>query len=519
MYPGKYSIERADDPCFIMATSGEVVTYREYEQRTNRLAHLLRDQGLQRLDHYSIFMENNSRYLECCGAGERSGLYYTCINSHLQPDELAYIVDNSDSRVFITSKEKLPVARQIVDKCPKVERWFVVDLPGGDGPFEDYLEVVSQYPDTPIPDERNGASMLYSSGTTGRPKGIVRQLLDVPPAEALPLMQFLIGQWRYREGQVYLSPAPLYHSAPQGAVGLTIRVGGTAIIMERFDPEQYLQLVERYKVTHSQLVPTMFNRMLKLPEEVRNKYDLSSLEWVVHAAAPCPIPIKEQMIEWWGPKIIEYYAATEAIGFTSCDSEEWLAHKGTVGTTKLGVLHILDDDYNELPPGQPGTIWFESPAPLSYWKDPDKTREATTPDGRMHTTGDVGYVDEEGYLYLTDRKSFMIISGGVNIYPQETENLLITHPKVADAAVIGVPHPDLGEEVKAVVQPMPGIEPGPELERELIAFCQEHLSKQKCPRSVDFEAELPRLPTGKLYKKQLRDRYWGDNPNRIVKQQ
>jgi long-chain acyl-CoA synthetase len=514
MYPGTYATTKADQPCFIMATSGEVVTYGEFESRTNRLAHLLRDQGLQRLDHYSIFMENNPRYLEMCGAGERSGLYYTAINSHLTPDELAYIVNNSESRVFITSREKLDVAREIVALCPAVERWLVVDGPNDEAPFEDYLTAVAGYPDTPIADERQGAAMLYSSGTTGRPKGITRQLADVSPSEALALMQFLIIQWRYREGQIYLSPAPLYHSAPQGAVGLTIRSGGTAIIMERFDPEQYLQLVERYHVTHSQLVPTMFNRMLKLDADVRSRYDLSSLETVVHAAAPCPIPVKEAMIAWWGPKIVEYYAATEGIGYTTCDSEEWLAHKGTVGQCKLGVLHILDDEFNEVPNGTPGTIWFESPAGLTYWKDPEKTREATH--GKMNTTGDVGYVDDDGWLFLTDRKSFMIISGGVNIYPQETENLLVTHPKVADAAVFGVPHPDLGEEVKAVVQPMPGVEPGPELERELIAFCQEHLSKQKCPRTVDFEEQLPRLPTGKLYKKTLRDRYWGEQESRIL---
>jgi long-chain acyl-CoA synthetase len=518
MYPGKYATERADQPCFIMATSGEVVTYGEFERRTNRLAHLLRDQGLQRLDHYSIFMENNPRYLEMCGAGERSGLYYTCINSHLLGDELAYIVNNSESRVFITSREKLDVAREIVPLCPNIERWLVVDGPADESPFEDYLTVVSGYPDTPIADERNGAAMLYSSGTTGRPKGIVRQLPDVGPADALALMQFLIGQWRYREGQIYLSPAPLYHSAPQGAVGLTIRSGGTAIIMERFDPEQYLQLVERYAVTHSQLVPTMFNRMLKLPDDVKHAYDLSSLETVVHAAAPCPIPVKEAMIEWWGPVIVEYYAATEGIGYTTCDSHEWLAHKGTVGRCVLGVLHILDDEFHEVPNGTPGTIWFESPAGLSYWKDPEKTKEATSPDGKMNTTGDVGYVDDDGWLFLTDRKSFMIISGGVNIYPQETENLLVTHPKVADAAVFGVPNVDLGEEVKAVVQPMPEVQPGPELERELIAFCQEHLSRQKCPRSIDFEEQLPRLPTGKLYKKTLRDRYWGDQQSRILQQ-
>jgi long-chain acyl-CoA synthetase len=260
----------------------------------------------------------------------------------------------------------------------------------------------------------------------------------------------------------------------------------------------------------------MFSRMLKLPDEVRARYDLSSLESAVHAAAPCPVPVKEQMIEWWGPIISEYYGATEGIGFTACDATEWLAHKGTVGSVRLGELHILDDDGNECPTGTPGTIYFKPPGRLEYWRDEEKSREATSADGSMATVGDVGYVDDDGYLYLTDRATFMIISGGVNIYPQECENLLITHPKVADAAVFGVPNIDLGEEVKAVVQPMPGVATGPELEAELIQFCQDNLAKQKCPRSIDFEDELPRLPTGKLYKRQLRDRYWGDKSTRIV---
>jgi len=521
MHPGRHAIDHPDRPCFIMADTGETVTYGEYEARTNRLAHLLRARGLRRLDHYSVFMENNDRYLESCGAGERSGLYYTAINSHLTADELAYIVENSESQVLITSRAKLPVALEALERCPAVSLCLVVDLPAdaparaGGAEVIDFVTAVAEHPATPLPDERLGAAMLYSSGTTGRPKGIIRDLSDVPPDQPLPVFTFLLGLWRYRDGMIYLSPAPLYHSAPQAATGLTIRQGGTVIIMERFDPEQYLALVERYSVTHSQLVPTMFSRMLKLPEEVRTRYDLSSLEWVVHAAAPCPVPVKEQMIEWWGPIILEYYGATEAIGFTFCDSHEWLAHKGTVGKVILGELHVLDDDMRECPTGTPGTLWFKVATPLEYWHDEEKSREVASADRSMATVGDVGYLDDDGFLYLTDRATFMIISGGVNIYPQETENLLITHPKVADAAVFGVPNPDLGEEVKAVVQLMPEFEPGPEMEQELIAFCQAHLSRQKCPRSIDFDPELPRLPTGKLYKRVLRDRYWAEHATRI----
>jgi long-chain acyl-CoA synthetase len=516
MYPGKHAVERANQPCFVMAGTGEAVTYAEYERRTNRLAHLFRAHGLHRLDHYSIFMENNDRYLESCGAGERSGLYFTCVNSYLTAEELAYIVNNSESKALITSRAKREVAMEAVTLCPNLVLCLIVDGTGDDGPFQDFVTATAAFPDTPIPDESLGVAMLYSSGTTGRPKGILRPLPELPADESLPVFSFLIQLWRYEEGMTYLSPAPLYHSAPQAAVGLTIRMGGTAIIMERFDPEHYLQLVEQYGVTHSQLVPTMFSRMLKLPEEVRGRYDLSSLKTVIHAAAPCPVPVKEQMIEWWGPIILEYYGATEGLGFTTCDSEEWLAHRGTVGKVVLGDLHILDDSMNEQPTGTPGTIWFKTATPFEYFNDPQKTKDALSDDGTMSTVGDVGYVDDDGFLYLTDRATFMIISGGVNIYPQETENLLITHPKVADAAVFGVPNPDLGEEVKAVVQLMPGNEPGPEMEEELIEFCQEHLSRQKCPRTVEFEDELPRLPTGKLYKRLLRDRYWGNTTSRIV---
>jgi len=516
MYTGKHATLRPLQPAFIMAATGEAVNYRELEARNNRLAHLFRKRGMKRLDHYAIFMENNSRYLECCGAGERSGLYFTCVNSYLTSAELAYIVDNSQSRILITSVARLETAREALKRCPRVELCIVVDGSSESERIVSLRDATAGLPSTPIADERIGTAMLYSSGTTGRPKGILRALPEQRPTQQLPLFDFLQKLWHYREGMIYLSPAPLYHSAPQAAVNLTIRMGGTAIIMETFDPERYLALVEQWGVTHSQLVPTMFSRMLKLPEEVRGRYDLSSLEIAVHAAAPCPATVKDEMIKWWGPIIHEYYGATEGLGFTACDSAEWLAHRGTVGRVLLGDLHILDEAMRECPVGRPGTVWFKTATPFEYFNDPNKTREARSPDGSMSTVGDVGYVDDDGFLYLTDRATFMIISGGVNIYPQECENLLITHPKIADAAVFGVPNADLGEEVKAVVQPMPGIAPCAALAEELIAYCGQSLSRQKVPRSIDFEAELPRLPTGKLYKRLLRDRYWGDRTTRIV---
>jgi long-chain acyl-CoA synthetase len=516
MYPGEYATQHPDQPALVMAASGETLTFAEFEAHANRLAHLYRAAGLRRGDHVALFMENHIRYFETMAAAERAGLFYTCINSYLTPDEVAYIVDDCDAKVFITSREKSDVAVAAAAKTPQVETFLCVDADGEIGPFRPYDEAVDAFPATPIADEQLGAAMLYSSGTTGRPKGILRPLPDVHPSQPLPVMQFVVGMFRMRPGMTYLSPAPIYHSAPQASVAAALRLGATSIILERFDPEGFLQAIENYRVTHTQVVPTMFGRLLKLPDDVRLRYDTSSLEIVIHAAAPCPVPVKQAMIDWLGPILIEYYGATEANGFTFCDSAEWLAHPGTVGAPILGKLLILDDDGNEVPTGTTGTVWFEGATNFTYYHDEAKTVESRDETGRRSTVGDVGYVDDDGYLYLTDRKTYMIISGGVNIYPQEAENLLVTHAKVLDAAVIGVPNQDLGEEVKAVVQVMDGVEPGPDLERELLAFCRDNLAHYKCPRTVDFAAELPRLPTGKLYKRLLRDRYWGESASRIV---
>ena len=522
MYAGNRYRQHPDRAALVMASTGESVTYAELEQRSNRLAHLLRSEGLRRLDHYAVFMENNNRYLECCAAGERSGLYYTCISSYLTADELAYIVDNSEAKVLITSVAKLPVTRAAMEHCPHVKRCLVVD--GGDAVrtlddsrFVDFAQAASAFPDTPIVDEWLGSMMLYSSGTTGRPKGVLKPLPENPPSQPRPVTAFVSQLWQCCEGMTYLSPAPLYHVAPLSYAALTIRNGGTVVIMERFDPEQYLALVERYRITHTQLVPTMFSRMLKLPEEVRRRYDLSSLKFALHGAGPCPVQVKERMIDWWGPVIHEYYGATEGLGMTACDSAEWLAHRGTVGRVVLGELHVMDESLQPAPTGQAGELWFRTAAPFEYFKDPERTQASRSADGTMSTVGDVGYVDADGFVYLTDRSTFMIVSGGVNLYPQECENLLITHPLVADAAVFGVPNEDLGEEVKAVVQPMPGVVADDSFARSLMDFCREHLARVKCPRSIDFMDQLPRLPTGKLYKRSLRDKYWqGHGQSRIV---
>jgi long-chain acyl-CoA synthetase len=516
MYAAQHAIDQPDAPAIIMAGGGEVVTFAQYEARANRLAQLFRSAGLARLDHVAFFMENTPRLLECEGGAERSGLYYTLINCFLSAEEAAHIVDDCEARIVITSAAKLDVAAGLPPLCPTVERWLVTGVDDPPAPFESLEAALASMDDAPIGDERLGVAMLYSSGTTGRPKGVLRPLPDVHPSEPVPVMEFAARLFRQRPGMVYLSPAPLYHSAPQVSIAGTLRLGGTSIVMERFDASEYLRLIAAHRVTHTQAVPTMFSRLLKLPVAERNAADVSSLEAVTHGAAPCPIAVKEQMIEWWGPILYEYYSATEGHGFTFCDSHEWLERKGTVGKAVLGELLILDDDGRPCPAGSPGLVYFRGATAFEYFKDPAKTEESRDPTGTASTVGDVGYVDEDRYLYLTDRKVNLIISGGVNIYPQETEDLLVTHPKILDAAVIGVPNEEFGEEVKAIVQPADGVKPGPELEAELIAFCRGRLAHFKCPRSVDFEVQLPRLPTGKLYKRELRDRYWRDRTTAIL---
>lgn len=501
-HPRYHAWKTPDKPAYIMAETGAVVTYGQLEERVNRCSQFFRDRGLRPKDHMAILMENNTEYLEIVCAACVAGLIYTTISSHLTAAEVEYIVNDCDAKILVTSAQLKEIAGEILDRTPKVQ--VRLSVGGGIDGYLPYRETVAAYPTTPIPEDIEGADMLYSSGTTGRPKGIIRTFPDMPFGQLASMS--MINMYKLDSETVYISPAPLYHSAPSRWCLWTMRMGGTAIIMDHFDPEWALSLIEKYKATHSQWVPTMFIRMLKLPEGVRKKYDVSSMKVAVHAAAPCPIPIKEQMIEWWGPVIYEYYAGTEGNTMFAINSEEWLTHKGSVGRCYVGTVHITDDAENDLPPGETGGIYIENGYPFVYHNDPEKTRNAQTAKG-WTTMGDIGYLDKDGYLYLTDRKADMIISGGVNIYPQEAENLLVTHPKVTDAAVFGIPNADFGEEVKAVIQPANMAEAGPALEQELLLFCQQHLSKIKCPRSIDFEKELPRTPTGKLFKRILKDRY------------
>lgn len=508
MYPGSHAVTIPDKPALIMGGSGEVITYRQLDQRSNQLAHLWFEHGLRRGDHVAIFMENHPRYFEVVWAALRSGLYITTINSYLAADEVSYILRDSDCRSLITSPAKADVAAAALADAPNVSLALAVD--GGVGTIQSYEKATVDLPVTNLADEPAGDMMLYSSGTTGRPKGICRPLRDGSIAEGQMIASLLGGVFGFTPDTVYLSPAPIYHSAPLGfSTGVQV-LGGTVIMMEKFDPVTALALVERYRVTTSQWVPTMFTRLLKLPDDVRRSADISCLSVAVHAAAPCPVEVKQAMMDWWGPILWEYYAGTELNGFCLVKPDEWLRRPGTVGRPLIGEIHIVDENGLEAPTNQTGTIYFGGGPAYEYYKAPGKTSASRDPGGHGWTTiGDVGYLDDEGWLYLTDRKDFMIISGGVNIYPQEIENVLSLHPKVADMAVIGVPDPEMGEQVKAVVQPMEWSDAGPDLEIELIAYCRERLAHYKCPRTIDFDANLPRLPTGKLYKQQVKQRYLG----------
>jgi fatty-acyl-CoA synthase len=494
-----------DRPAVILYPSGTTVTFGEMEKRANQLAHLFRSRGLREGDAVAILMENNEHYHTVMWAARRCGLYYVPINTHLIAAEAAYIIDNSSAGAIVGSAAVGPVLQDLAEHLPNgLPGLLIVANADLDG-WQRYPECIADQPDTPIPDEIEGDLLQYSSGTTGRPKGIKRALSHLPPAQAPALMGALVAFWMNPDG-VYLSPAPLYHTAPS-VWSMTMQAAGVpVVVMDKFDAEGTLDAIQRHRVTHGQFVPVMFTRMLKLPAAIRDSYDVSSLERVMHAAAPCPVEIKRQMIDWWGPIVDEYYASSEAIGSTLITAEDWLEHPGSVGRPMGGALHIVDEDGTELPPGQPGEIYFESGASFEYLNDAEKTAASRHHRGWM-TVGDVGYLDEDGYLYLTDRRHHMIISGGVNIYPQEAENMLVTHPRVLDAAVFGIPDEEMGQSVKGVVQLVDPTGASDEFAEELLQWLRERLAHYKCPRSLSFTEQLPRTDTGKLYKQSLIAKY------------
>ncbi len=504
MHPITHAQMRPDHLAMIMAGSGQTVTFAEMDAYANRFAQLLRARGLKRGDHFAVLMENNVHYLQVVWGSQRAGTMMVPISTRLTAPEICYILKDAGAKFLLTSTRYAEAMEGIRDECADLPL-LIVD---GEGE-EDYEAALAAQPAEPIPDQAPGQYMLYSSGTTGRPKGVK----PAPPEDddilaTNPLMGLAVmGAGMPADGSmVYLSPAPLYHAAPIGWCTTAQRLGGTVVVMEKFDPEHALETIEKYKITDSQWVPTHFVRMLKLDPEVRTRYDLFSHQRALHAAAPCPVPIKREMIEWWGPIINEYYAGSEGVGMTLIKAEDWLTHPGSVGKAIHGTLHVCDAEGEEVPAGQDGLLYFENDLIPTYHNDPEKTREAMHPKGWM-TLGDIGHVDADGFLYLTDRKSHMIISGGVNIYPQEIENLLVTHDKVMDAAVIGAPCPDFGEKVVAVVQPIDMADAGDALEAELRDFLAPSLSKIKMPKLFDFRAQLPREANGKLYKRELRDEF------------
>ncbi len=511
MHPRIHASERPDAPALIMAGSGECVTYGELEARANRGAHALRALGLPVGSTVCMVCDNRPDFFDIFWATQRSGIVLVPTSTRLKADEIAYIIADSGASVLLIADTLGEVAQSLAAmgaQLPGLEHILAIgNIPG----LPNWRSLCATQPAAPIADEANGSRMAYSSGTTGRPKGI-RNMLPTSgsdPVQPLGSVHLFGKLYPFDQATIYLSPAPLYHAAPMGFTTTTQCLGGTVVVMEKFEPEAWLAEIARFRVTLTQVVPTMFVRLLELPDEVRRKYDVSSLQAVIHAAAPCPAPIKQAMIAWLGPIIEEYYAGTEGSGFVCVGSKDWLDRPGTVGRAVHGKIHICGDDGQELPTGELGTIYFSDGPTFTYHNAPEKTVSSRNPlHGDWSTLGDVGRVDAEGFLFLADRKDFMIISGGVNIYPQEVENLLVTHPQVADVAVFGVPNAAFGEEVKAVVQPARWEDAGENLAQALIEWCREQMADVKCPRSVDFVRELPRAETGKLYKKELKAKYW-----------
>jgi acyl-CoA synthetase (AMP-forming)/AMP-acid ligase II len=500
-HPSSFAKKNPNKAALIMGESGQVITFGQLDAMSNQVAQLLRSQGLQIGDKVAICLDNHPMYLVLAWGAQRAGLFMTTLPYRSTAPEIAYILQDSGAKVIFGSESLAPVLDEVARLVPHVTGYRF----GGAGSMN-LDSALSSMPTTPIGDERGGTDLLYSSGTTGKPKAVDVGLPLDPAIDARHWIGDMIGGFGATEDSIFLSPAPLYHAAPIRWTMAFQRIGATVVVMEKFDAEMALALIEKYRVTDSQWVPTHFVRMLDLPPEVRKKYDLSSHRNATHAAAPCPVGIKQGMIDWWGPIILEYYGASEGIGFTMIDSHDWLKHPGSVGKAIIGILRICDDQDDQVAPRQEGQIYFETQRTFSYLNAPEKTKECFNKHG-WASVGDVGWVDEDGYLYLTDRKSYMIISGGVNIYPQEIENLMIMHPKIMDVAVIGAPDKDFGEKVVAVVTLHDMAEAGPVLAEELTAWLAPQLTRVKIPRQIDFRADLPREPTGKLLKRKLRDEY------------
>jgi long-chain acyl-CoA synthetase len=498
-YPGAHVEERADHLAVVHVPSGRTQSYGQLEEVANQMSHLLRNLSLDAGDHVSLWFDNEHIYPSLWWGAHYAGLYYTLISARLTALEAAYIVGNSESKVLVVGRRLyaehgIELTRLLGDTVR-----VVVDDDSSNG-LASQLRLSSP---AALTGRTEGSPMLYSSGTTGLPRAARRALTGMPLGSSPGVAELAVHLFGMNQSSVYLSPAPLYHAAPYAYVTAATSLGATAVVMEHFDPELCLATIERFKVTHIQLVPTMFVRLLALPCEVRARYELKSLRCAIHAAAPCAVPVKQAMMDWWGPIIHEYYSGTEGVGMTYCPPEEWLSHKGTVGRAIMGSVHVVDDEGQEVSPGIDGTVYFDGGQRFEYFGDSEKTASSYLPHG-WATFGDIGHLDKDGFLYLTDRRADLIIVGGVNVYPQEAENILISHPCVLDAAVFGIPNHEWGGEVKAVVQLMPGVARGPDMEQRLIAACRAVLAAVKCPRSIEFRQTLPREPNGKLLRRVLR---------------
>jgi long-chain acyl-CoA synthetase len=497
----------------LVEPGGRTLSAQELAGASHQLVHALRARGLARGDVVAMLLPNAAPALEVLLAAMQGGWYITPLNTNLAPPEIAHILRDSGAKAFVTDARQAERAVPAADQAglPASARIAVGGLAG----FASYQELKSAQPATLPADRCAGQFMQYTSGTTGKPKGIKRALIPMDPDAMAGLQAGHLGRFGITPGGggVHLCTSPMYHTAPLAFNWFSLHFEHLVVLMDRWDPERALAAIEKHRVTTTHMVPTQFHRLLLLPEETRRRYDCSSLRTVLHAAAPCPVEVKRRMLEWWGPVIYEYYGATEG-GGTLVTPQEWLERPGTVGRAWEGAaIRVLDDDGKDCPPGQPGTVYLKLLQDFAYKGDEQKTRANRL--GDFFTVGDVGYLDADGYLFLCDRKIDMIISGGVNIYPAEIEAVLLSHPKVGDAAVFGIPDEDWGEQVKAVIEPAPGATPGAELASEIQAFCEERLARYKCPRSIDFTDAMPRDPNGKLYKRKLRDPYWAGRERRI----
>lgn len=503
----RWASETPDKLALIESEGGTSLTFAELDDRVQRASAWLISEGYEAGDSIMLLLENRAEIVELGLAARRTGLYFVVVSTHLAPPELAHIVRDSGARMLIVSDRTIAQVQPLCAQLPEgaLELVCVGDDAHGLVSYEACLAAANprmSWAARPL-----GRDMLYSSGTTGFPKGVRRAL--VPP-ERRDDPEPEVVNWQktfgFDDSTVYLSPAPLYHAAPLRYVMRTVEVGGTVVMMRKFDPRQALALIARHGVTHSQWVPTMFVRMLEIPESERAVIDIRTMRVAIHAAAPCPPHVKEAMLDWWGDILVEYYAGSEGFGVTVIGAGEWRSHRGSVGRATLGRIHIVGEDGQELPSGEIGKIYFSDGPVFAYWNDPEKTRQAFNDQG-WATYGDMGYVDAEGYLYLADRRTDLILSGGVNVYPQEIENALALHPDVQDVAVVGVPDPTFGQVPKAIVQLR---DPGNACEDkalELIAFCEGLLSRVKMPRTIVFEESLPRLETGKLLRRVLKEKY------------